>query len=181
MSSSLESPYLLVDGYNIIGAWASLDRVKNANGLVAAREALIETLANYSAFRGFYTQVVFDAHAQPEPSSQERVTRNLAMHYTNYGQTADSYIEIMCAQSRSFRLRKSRIVVATSDRAQRQTVVGYGAEWMSAQQLEADVKFSKLGVEQHQQPSKRSSSRYLMNNLDKNVQEKLRRMRFGLQ
>ena len=72
-------------------------------------------------------------------------------------------------------------MVATSDRIQRQTVVGYGAEWMSAQQLEADVQFSKLGVEQHQQPSKRPSSRYIMNNLDKSVQEKLRRMRFGLQ
>lgn len=181
MSSPLEPPNLLVDGYNIIGAWASLDRVQNADGLIAAREALIETLTNYSAFRGFYTQIVFDAYAQAEPSHQEQVTRNLVIHYTDYGQTADSYIEKVCAQFRSSRTRKSRIVVATSDRIQRQTVVGYGAEWMSAQQLEADVQFSKLGVEQHQQPSKRPSSRYLMNNLDKSVQEKLRRMRFGLQ
>ena len=52
---------LLVDGYNIIGAWAELRKLKNIN-LLDARDRLIELMAEYKAFTGIRVIVVFDAH-----------------------------------------------------------------------------------------------------------------------
>ena len=43
---------LLVDGYNMIGAWPSLVKVRQRHGFEAARQELIELLVNYSARKG---------------------------------------------------------------------------------------------------------------------------------
>ena len=50
---------LLVDGYNVIGAWPKLQKVKEREGLEEARQGLIERLTNYSAFHGCPTKIVF--------------------------------------------------------------------------------------------------------------------------
>ena len=42
---------LLVDGYNIIGAWPELREMKN-NDLAAARDRLIEKMAEYQGYTG---------------------------------------------------------------------------------------------------------------------------------
>ena len=52
---------LLVDGYNIIGAWPEL-RVLKEKDLSAARDRLIEILAEYKAYTGYKVVVVFDAY-----------------------------------------------------------------------------------------------------------------------
>ena len=172
---------LLIDGYNIIGAWPSLRDARDFSGLETARAQLVEVLANYSAFKGFDSRVIFDAYNQHTPSTQESITQHLAIHYTNFGQTADSYIEKACAQFRSdLRKFEQRLIVATSDRAQQLTVVGYGAEWMSAQQLAADVESSAKRIKRRQSPSKRSPNRFLAHSLDPLAQERLAKMRLGL-
>ena len=61
MSGSTSQAILLVDGYNIIGAWPELTELRDMQGLEVARTSLAETLANYSAYRGFETLLVFDA------------------------------------------------------------------------------------------------------------------------
>lgn len=172
---------LLVDGYNIIGMWQSLRDARDLTGLETARAQLVEVLANYSAFKGFDSRVIFDAYDQRTPSTQENITQNLAVHYTNFGQTADSYIEKACAQFRSdLRKFEQRLIVATSDRAQQLTVVGYGAEWMSAQQLAADVEGAVQRIKRRQSPPKRSPNRFLAHALDPLAQERLTRLRLGL-
>ncbi|HAG83482.1 MAG TPA: RNA-binding protein, partial [Cyanobacteria bacterium UBA12227] len=126
---------LLVDGYNVIGAWSSLKQTRDRHGLPAARQELVEVLINYSAFQGYKTEIVFDAQYQKAQTYQETLTTHLGICYTEFGQTADSYIEKFCASFRSkLSEGKQRLIVATSDRAQQLTVVGYGAEWMSSQQ-----------------------------------------------
>ena len=52
---------LLVDGYNIIGAWGELRRMKE-NRLADARDRLIEQMAEYKAYTGWRVIVVFDAY-----------------------------------------------------------------------------------------------------------------------
>ncbi|MEW8987100.1 MAG: NYN domain-containing protein, partial [Bacillus sp. (in: firmicutes)] len=52
---------LLVDGYNIIGAWPELRELKNKD-LAAARDRLVERMAEYQAYSGYRVIVVFDAH-----------------------------------------------------------------------------------------------------------------------
>lgn len=177
------TPYqavLLVDGYNIIGAWSDLKQVRDRYGLEESRRSLVEALTNYSAFQGFDTQVIFDAQYQDNLGVREVVTQNLSICYTDFGQTADTYIEKACANFR-YDLRKfhQRLIVATSDRAQQLTVVGYGAEWMSAQRLATEVELCTQRVQRKQKSSHKASSRFLAHSLDPIAQERLSQLRFG--
>jgi uncharacterized protein len=170
---------LLVDGYNMVGHWHELKQVRDQEGLEAARRRLIEALVNYSAFQGFDTQVVFDAQYRDTPMSREIVTQHLLVHYTDFGQTADTYIERSCADFRQdIRKFQQRLIVATSDRAQQLTVVGYGAEWMSADKLAREVDFIARRV-QSQQKTKKSAGRFLINSLDPQAQQLLTKLRYG--
>lgn len=166
---------LLVDGYNIIGAWDSLSRIKTLQGLDTAREELIAALANYSAYQDYETWAVFDAYGQRTPASKDPVTKHLSVHYTRFGQTADSYIERACAKFRTdARKFTQRLIVATSDNVHRQTVIGYGAEGISALQLQNEVNSVTKNVQRRQKPKKRSGR--FMASLDPDIQNRLRKM-----
>ncbi len=174
---------LLVDGYNIIGAWHYLKKTRDADGLEAARWQLIEALINYSAYKDFATQIVFDAQYQQTACNQEVKTDNLAVYYTNFGETADTYIEKTCAsyfRQYIHRSHLSRLIVATSDRTQQLMVMGYGAEWMSAQQLAFDVESTCQTQKRQQKTRKQSSGRFLANAIDASSRQRLAQMRFGL-
>jgi predicted RNA-binding protein with PIN domain len=187
MSGSAPSALLLVDGYNVLGAWAELRQIRSSRkrdrhvhqGLEESRRHLTEQLANYSALQGYQTQLVFDAQYRDTPSNQEVITANLLIHFTEFGQTADTFIEKTCATLRhEVQYRRQRLIVATSDRAQQLTVVGYGAEWMSAEGLLADIDLVIQRV-RHKQPTKRPAGRLLAHSLDPEAQKRLSDLRFG--
>jgi uncharacterized protein len=180
MKHSSASAVLLIDGYNIVGAWPELMAIHNQHGLAAARRELVARLTGYAAQQGYDTQVVFDAQYNDAPANRETVTRYLVVHYTQPGQTADTYIEKTCADFRhDIRKFDQRLIVATNDRAQQLTVIGYGAEWLSAQQLWHDVECAHQQVRRQQTPKGKPSGRFLINGLDPAAQEKLTRLRFG--
>jgi predicted RNA-binding protein with PIN domain len=52
---------VIVDGYNVIHAWAPLKRLLGVS-LEAARDKLIERLGVYAMVTGAEVTVVFDAH-----------------------------------------------------------------------------------------------------------------------
>jgi hypothetical protein len=175
---------LLVDGYNMIGAWENLKETRDRYGLEAARRELAHALVGYSAYEGFDTQVVFDAQYQDQPGSREVVTGSVCLCYTDFKQTADTYIEKTCALFRKdLRKYEQRLIVATSDRAQQLTVVGYGAEWMSAQRLLAEVELAALRVSRRQRSAEqkkgRSTQRFLSSALDPEARQRLAKMREG--
>jgi len=179
MANKPSQAILLVDAYNIVGAWAELITLKDEKGLDTAREALIGRLANYSAYQEYETWAVFDAYEQRSPASQEEITKHLSVHYTGYGQTADSYIERACSKFRKdARKFTQRLIVATSDNVHRQTVVGYGAEAMSALQLQNEVISVHRQVQRRQKTKKKRSGRFFAN-LNPDVQAQLTRMRLG--
>lgn len=179
MSGKPSQAILLVDGYNIVGAWASLTKLKTEKGLDTARESLIAALANYSAFQGYETWAVFDAYEQPTRASQEVITPYLSVHYTGYGQTADSYIERACAKFRNdARKFTQRLIVATSDSVHRQTAIGYGAEGMSALRLEGEVNQVTQRVKRRQKTKQNGPSR-VVRALDRATQERLAKLRMG--
>lgn len=170
---------LLVDGYNIVGAWAELSALKEERGLDSARETLIAALANYSAYQAYETWAVFDAYGQRTPASQEVITPYLSVHYTGFGQTADSYIERACAKFRNdARKFTQRLIVATSDNVHRQTVVGYGAEGISALQLENEVLQVTQRVKNKQKSTQKRSGRVFAA-LDPDIQAQLNKIRLG--
>ncbi len=180
MSRSLRRAILLVDGYNVIGLWSRLRDSRQLNGLETARRDLVEALVNYSATQGLNTEIVFDSQYQYTPTAKEIITDNLSVHYTEFGQTADTYIEKTCASLRQdIRLSKSRLIVVTSDRAQQLTVVGYGAELMSSQQLAHDIENVANRLRHRCQQSKRGASRFLASYLDPESQRRLAELRMG--
>lgn len=182
MPASNPHALLLVDGYNVIGAWHNLLHIRDRLGLEEARRELITCLVDYSAYQNFDTHIVFDSQYQDAPGSREVITGNLVVCYTDYRQTADTYIEKICAQYRKdIRKFVQRLIVATSDRAQQLTVVGYGAEWMSAQKLRSEVELATLRVRRKYQSQRKRqpSSRFLANSIDPAARQQLAKLRFS--
>ncbi|NJM68587.1 MAG: NYN domain-containing protein [Acaryochloris sp. RU_4_1] len=183
MGTLSDPPVLLVDGYNILGVWSQHQGSDPApaaifadrQDLQTARHQLTDALANYSAFQGYQTRLVFDAHNRRDQAICESFTHSLDIYYTDYGQTADSYIELYCAQARP---QATRIIVATSDRAQQLTVLGYGAEWMSALQLVKDMATTTTKIRTKQNSKKRSPSRLLVHSLNPEAKRKLEQLRY---
>lgn len=182
MAGSLLWATLLVDGYNIVGAWPELREARDRDSLGAARQGLIEALVNYSAFEGVETRIVFDACYQNHCSSHcEAVTPNVFICYTASGQTADTYIEKLCALlCRRIGKDQERVIVATSDRAQQLTILGYGAEWLSAQRLAVEVELVAKRTRRRQQSRRQSTRRFLSNRLDPIAQQRLAQLRTSL-
>lgn len=181
MTPPSPSAFLLVDGYNIIGSWQKLLTLRDRKGLEAAREQLIEVLIEYTAYQGYHTQIVFDAHYRASPGNVEEITNNLSVHFTDFGQTADTYIEKACATLRhELQKFQRRLIVATSDRAQQLTIIGYGAEWMSAHKLVQEVEFTNHRVRRKQKSKNQSPGRFLFSSLDPEAQKRLAQMRYGL-
>jgi hypothetical protein len=181
MPRSSTQARLLVDGYNIIGAWTSLQQVRDLSGLEIARQDLTELMINYSACENYQTEVVFDAYSQNTPTAQEEVSKLLSVCYTAFGETADTYIEKVCAAySQQISSLCPRLIVATSDRAQQLTVAGYGAEWISAERLMQEVELSARQFRRKHRPRKQSRGRFLINSLDPQSQKRLAQLRQGL-
>lgn len=171
---------LLVDGYNVIGQGQHLRTLRDREGLDAARRGLIQELVNYSAHRDIETQVIFDAHYRDDGGSREVMSDRLAVVYTDFGQSADTYIEKTCAVlKRDLAFARHRLMVATSDRTHRLTVSGYGAEWMSCAQLLGDMDRSSQTLRRDRGGPTRSAGRFLASGLDRSVREKLAQMRYG--
>jgi uncharacterized protein len=171
-------PKLLVDGYNIIGAWPKLDKLRDRHGLEVSRQKLIEALINYSACEGLNTHLVFDAQYQNKPVVAETITHELSVCYTDFGQTADSYIEKFCADFRYHVSRSiTRLIVATSDRTQKLVVTGYGAEWISAQRLIGELETNFKRYQSQQKHRKQANRAFLFDTLDPKTKQKLEDLR----
>lgn len=125
---------LLVDGYNIIGAWSELRKLKN-DKLLDARDRLIEQMAEYKAFTGIRVIVVFDAHLVPGIENKQK-QYDVEIIFTRKNETADERIEKM---TRELSGRRVQIYVATSDMTEQRVIFGQGALRKSARELEIEM------------------------------------------
>ncbi|MDQ0163553.1 NYN domain-containing protein [Bacillus alveayuensis] len=126
---------LLVDGYNIIGAWPELEALKNDN-LEHARDLLIQKMAEYQAYTGFRVIVVFDAHLV-KGIEKKYIQSGVEVIFTRENETADERIEKLIKTLLSV---KSKIYVATSDYTEQWTVFSQGALRKSARELLAEME-----------------------------------------
>lgn len=127
--------FLIVDGYNIIGAWPELMKLK-VHDLEDARDRLIEMLAEFAGFSGFKVIIVFDAHQVPGLGKKYEQSR-LEVLYTKEKETADECIERLVDQ---LMRRRVRIHVATSDLMEQHVIFGKGALRISSRELLIMVK-----------------------------------------
>ncbi|MEH7108924.1 MULTISPECIES: NYN domain-containing protein [Bacillaceae] len=133
---------LLVDGYNIIGAWPEL-RVLKDKDLPAARDRLIEKMAEYQAYSGFRVIIVFDAH-YVKGTEKKYQNHKVEVIFTKENETADERIEKMAI---SLNNRMTQIHVATSDFTEQWTIFGQGALRMSARELLVEMNSIEKGIE----------------------------------
>lgn len=89
--------YLIVDGYNIIGAWPELQELKESN-LEHARMRLIEVLSVYAALSKRKVILVFDAYQVKKNSGSQEMVQGIEVIYTKENVTADMAIERLAAQ-----------------------------------------------------------------------------------
>lgn len=128
--------FLLVDGYNVVGAWPELVALKEKS-LEHAREKLADILAGYGAYKDYKVVIVFDANKVAGGGPRTETTAGgLEIVYSQEGETADSYIE-----RQAYQLVRAghNVYVVTSDWAQQLTVLGAGAWRIPARELLADV------------------------------------------
>jgi len=125
---------LLVDGYNIIGAWKELRALK-ADKLIDARDRLIEMMAEYKAFSGNRVIVVFDAYLVPG-IEKKKIQYDVEVVFTRENETADERIEKLTSQLMS---RRVQVHVATSDLTEQWVIFAQGALRKSARELEIEM------------------------------------------
>ncbi len=165
---------LLVDGYNMIGAWKELRPLRDEY-FEDARDRLVELMAEYKAVKGWRVIVVFDAHLVPG-TEQLYMQHEVEVIYTRKNETADERIEKL---SNELKGRKIQIHVATSDMTEQNVVFGHGALRKSARELEIEMGIIQKNISQKvkETQSDRPSSRI---QLPDDVALKLEKWRRGL-
>ena len=168
---------LLVDGYNMIGAWPELERLKE-HDLEDARDRLLDMLADYQGYTGMDVYVIFDAHQVPGRGATYK-QHKLTIVYTKEKETADECIERLCSE---LFVRRRNIYVATSDLVEQHVAFGKGALRISARELLIDIGQNRKQIEatvmEETNASKRNSVDEIVS-LD--VWSKLERLRRGKQ
>ncbi|EOL49284.1 hypothetical protein RV11_GL001619 [Enterococcus phoeniculicola] len=140
----MKSQLLIVDGYNMIGAWPELVQLKKQDLLEDAREALLNRLSNYAKYEGIKIIVVFDA--QLVPGIQQNYKKyQLSVVFTKEEETADSYIERIAGELNT---RLTQVTVATSDLAEQWVVFSQGALRTSANELYKSIKKTEKSIAQ---------------------------------
>ncbi|MCT4784570.1 MULTISPECIES: NYN domain-containing protein [Exiguobacterium] len=164
---------LLVDGYNIIGAWPHLRKLREID-FDQARNDLIEAMAEYQAVTGREVTIVFDAHMRYGRESKATQSR-VAIIYTKENETADEWIE-----RRAHELVDNRLVtlfVATNDFTEQWVIFGQGALRVPATELLKDWKQAQLVIEQERSALKQDRSNRKTIDLTPEVRARLEEMR----
>ena len=125
---------LLVDGYNIIGAWEELRQMKEER-LGNARDRLIERMAEYKAYTGWRVIIVFDAYLMAGIEKKKR-RHDVEVLFTRENETADERIEKLVTELSG---RRVQIHVATSDLTEQWVIFAHGALRISARELEIEM------------------------------------------
>lgn len=131
----VQHKYLLVDGYNIIFAFAELNDLAKAN-LDAARVRLLDMMSNYAGFTGKRVIVVFDAYRVQGHQVEQLRYHNIYEVFTKEAMTADEYIEELTHELG----HRYQVEVATSDQVVQVITFGAGAALLSAGDLEEELR-----------------------------------------
>ena len=125
---------LIVDGYNVIYAWASLKELA-AFSLEKARHTLMDLLSSYVAYTKTELVLVFDAYLVKDGTGSDFVRDGYRVVFTKEDQTADTFIEILMHElGPNYNIR-----VVTGDRLVQYSAVHSGVLRMTAKEFEDEV------------------------------------------
>jgi predicted RNA-binding protein with PIN domain len=170
---SILKDILIVDGYNVIGAWRELKALKKKE-LENARDMLIDKMAEYQAVTGWRVIIIFDAYLIPGKEIRTHKSR-VEVIYTKKSEKADQKIEGLIKKMKNV---KTRIHVATSDMAEQWAVFSQGALRMPSRELVEEIRTIDSQIKQaiiDTRPQTKGSKIPL----DRTIREKLEKMRRG--
>ena len=122
-------PLLLVDGYNVIGAW-DVPR-KEHLPIEEARDRLVHLIADYAGFSGEEVIVVFDGHYTDRPVRSHQTVHGVQVVFTKHAESADNFIEAQCEAAPKWR----QVRVASSDGVEQTIALGRGAVRISSREF----------------------------------------------
>ena len=132
---------LVVDGYNIIGAWPDLRKLRDQD-LAAARDRLIEMMAEYQGFSGHDVIIVFDAY-YVQGTEKKFKNSKVDVIFTKENETADECIERLASKLIKI---NTRVYVATSDYTEQRTIFAQGAYRKSARELLQEMEVVEVEI-----------------------------------
>ncbi|KAB2458184.1 NYN domain-containing protein [Bacillus sp. CH126_4D] len=164
---------LIVDGYNIIGAWGDLKKLRDVD-LQSSRDALIDKMADYQGYTGTKVMIVFDAYTVQGIEKKMKQSR-VEVIFTRKNQTADEKIEQLAIELRNI---NTQIYVATSDYTEQWVIFAQGALRKSARELELEVQSMEQQVRRRTQDTKEKQPA-MRKIFSKDITEKLEKLRRG--
>jgi predicted RNA-binding protein with PIN domain len=159
--------FLIVDGYNIIGAWPELQKLRDIQ-LEEARDRLIDMLSDFQAYSGMKVHLIFDAHQVPGLGGKYEQSK-LRILYTKEKETADELIERLVTDLIG---KRRHVYVATSDMTEQHVIFGKGALRLPARELLVKLKQLQKEV-RHQIEGKASRAR---NPFDSNLTAEMKHL-----
>jgi uncharacterized protein len=127
--------HLLVDGANILHAWPELAALLRRDR-ASARALLVQTLAAIHDAEQVRVTIVFDGRGEQLVVERPSQQLTFSVIYTSSSLTADDVIEQMVANA----VDPANCMVATEDRAERETILAAGATALRAEDLAVWVK-----------------------------------------
>lgn len=166
------NPLLVVDGYNVIGAWKLAAQKKWS--FDQCREELLHRLTEFIAYHGYEAVLVFDGTKSGRLMRSSETVGAVQVVYTRQGETADQYIERLCDMQPKYR----EIQVVTDDSVEQTIVLGRGAVRVPTRELLRDMAEAHAAQRERlsRTPIKKST---LISRLPEDQREILERMRRG--
>lgn len=130
--------FLIVDGYNIIGAWPEF---RGDVDLSQSRDKLIHTLADYAGYEKCRLVLVFDGYRAGKKSLNVEQINGITVVYTRQHETADHFIERTVDEYLEGvpKYAHADVRVATNDGLEQSVVLSRGAVRMTASELRAQI------------------------------------------
>ena len=122
---------VIIDGYNQIFCWDAFKKLDQKD-IASARDQLIDWVSNYQGYRNCRVLLVFDAYRIKNSETRNYKRGGLEIIYTQYNQTADSYIERIVSELK----KEYQLTVASSDGLIQNSILAQGCQRMSARECE---------------------------------------------
>lgn len=166
-------PLLIVDGYNILGAWKLPEQKRWS--IEEARDQLQHRLTDYAGYTGCEVLLVFDGYQSDRKQRSREQQGDVTVVYTKHGETADQFIEATAQHHPRYR----PLQVATSDGVEQTLVLGRGAVRISARELLQDVQHTRNqgSRETGRKEIKRNTLDSFLTPEQQEILEKMRRQR----
>lgn|SRR5699024_2150625 len=162
---------LLVDGYNIIGDWDELIKLREKD-IAQARKRLIERMEEYQAYAGNRIIIVFDA-LYVKGTEHRQLYNGVEVIYTREDETADECIERLV---KSLKTVNNEVYVATSDYMEQRTIFSRGALRVPARELQLNIEHYESNVPE-QLVHNRRHERQVRNQINEDILSKLEKIR----